>query len=116
MQIAVIGLGRMGANMVRRWTKDGHDCVVYDRSPEAVKALVNEGAKGAGSLDDMVAQLQTPRAVWLMVPAGVVKDTLAELLPKLQADDIVIDGGNSYYVDDLAHAKLAAQTGVKYVD
>jgi 6-phosphogluconate dehydrogenase len=116
MQIAVIGLGRMGANMVRRLTKDGHECVVFDRSADAVKALVKEGAKGSASLDEMVAQLRTPRAVWLMVPAGVVKDTLTELLPKLQPKDIIIDGGNSYYVDDLAHAKLAAQTGVRYVD
>ncbi len=116
MQIAMVGLGRMGANMTRRLTKDGHQCVVYDRSKEAVEALVKEGAKGSSSLEEMVAQLDKPRAVWLMVPAGVVEETLGELLPKLEAQDIVIDGGNSYYVDDLRHSKMAAKAGVHFVD
>ncbi len=116
MQIALVGLGRMGANMVRRLIKGGHECVVYDRSADAVKALVKEGAKGSSSIDDMVAKLQPPRAVWLMIPAGVVDETLQPLLPKLQANDIVIDGGNSYYVDDLRHAKMAAETGVQWID
>ncbi len=116
MQIAMVGLGRMGANMVRRLTKDGHQCVVYDRSQEAVQARVKEGATGSSSLDDMISKLQKPRAVWLMVPAGVVEETLGDLLPKMQPHDIVIDGGNSYYVDDLKHAKMAAEAGVEWVD
>ena len=116
MQIAMVGLGRMGANMVRRLTKGGHQCVVYDRSKDAVAALVKEGATGSSSLDEMVSTLQKPRAVWLMVPAGVVEETLNELLPKMQTGDIVIDGGNSYYVDDINHAKKAAEAGVKWVD
>ena len=116
MQIAMVGLGRMGANMVRRLTKGGHQCVVYDRSHEAVQALVKEGATGSSSLDDMISKLQKPRAVWLMVPAGVVEETLGDLLPKMQPHDIIIDGGNSYYIDDLKHSKLAAEAGVQWVD
>ncbi len=116
MQIAMVGLGRMGANMVRRLLKGGHTCVVFDRSEKAVEALVKEGATGSTSLDDMISKLQKPRAVWLMVPAGVVEDTLHELLPKLEPHDMVIDGGNSYYVDDLKHSKIAAETGVQFVD
>ncbi|HET9087851.1 MAG TPA: decarboxylating 6-phosphogluconate dehydrogenase [Acidobacteriaceae bacterium] len=116
MQIAMVGLGRMGANMVRRLIKGGHECVVYDRSQEAVQSLVKEGATGAASLEDMTAKLKTPRAVWLMVPAGVVDQTVQELRPHLQAHDIIIDGGNSHYVDDLRHAKAVGESGVKWVD
>lgn len=116
MQIAMVGLGRMGANMVRRLIKGGHECVVYDRSQDAVQSLVKEGAKGATSLKDMTAKLKTPRAVWLMVPAGVVDQTVQELRPHLQAHDIIIDGGNSHYVDDLRHAKAVGESGVKWVD
>ncbi len=112
----MVGLGRMGANMVRRLMKGGHECLVYDRSADAVGALEKEGAKGATSLKDLVSKLQTPRAVWLMVPAGVVDGTVAELQPLLQAHDIIIDGGNSYYVDDLRRSKSVAQTGIKWVD
>ena len=92
MQLGMIGLGRMGANMVRRLQKNGHQCVVYDRSAESVKQLANEGAAGSASLDDFVKKLQKPRAVWLMVPAGVVDATLRELAPKLEPGDIIIDG------------------------
>ena len=116
MQIAMIGLGRMGANMVRRLTKAGHECVVYDRDESAVKSLEKEGATGSSSLADMVSKLKKPRAVWLMVPAGVVEETLRDLLPNMEPHDMVIDGGNSYYVDDLQHAKIAAEAGVKWVD
>ena len=116
MQIAMVGLGRMGANMVLRLMKDGHECVVYDRSPDAVKALVGKGAKGSTSLEEMAGMLQKPRAVWLMVPAGVVDDTLADLRPHLEADDIIIDGGNSYYVDDLRRSNEVAEAKIKWVD
>jgi 6-phosphogluconate dehydrogenase len=116
MQIAMVGLGRMGANMVRRLMKDGHECVVYDRSADAVEALVKEGAVGAGSLEEMCSKLKTPRAVWLMVPAGVVDGTVEDLRPHLAAGDIVIDGGNSYYVDDLRRAKSVAENGLHWVD
>jgi len=116
MQIAMVGLGRMGANMVRRLTKGGHQCVVFDRSQDAVQSLVKEGATGATSLADMVAKLKKPRAVWLMVPAGVVDQTVQELRPHLQANDIIIDGGNSHYVDDLRHAKAVGEAGLKWVD
>ena len=116
MQIAMVGLGRMGANMVRRLIKGGHECVVYDHSADAVKSLAGEGATGAESLADMVGKLQAPRAVWLMVPAGVVDKTLEELVPLLKADDIIIDGGNSYYVDDLRRSKKVLESGVHWVD
>lgn len=116
MQIAMVGLGRMGANMVRRLMRAGHECVVYDRSQDAVAALAKEGAKPSSSLEDMTAKLSTPRAVWLMVPAGVVDATVAELQPHLEAGDIIIDGGNSYYVDDLRRAKKVAEAGLKWVD
>jgi 6-phosphogluconate dehydrogenase len=116
MQLGMIGLGRMGANMVRRLQKNGHQCVVYDRSAESVKQLAGEGAAGSASLDDFVKKLQKPRAVWLMVPAGVVDATLHELAGKLASGDIVIDGGNSYYIDDIRRAKELAAKGLHYVD
>jgi len=116
MQLGMIGLGRMGANMVRRLTKSGHQCVVYDRSPQAVETLAKEGASGASSLDDFVARLTTPRAVWLMVPAAVVDSSLDDVAPKLQKGDIVIDGGNSYYVDDIRRAQALEARGVRYLD
>ena len=116
MQIGMIGLGRMGANMVRRLIGGGHDCVVYDVSPAAVHALANERAAGALSLDDLVHRLAAPRAIWLMVPSAVVDTTIAELLPLLEADDILIDGGNSYYVDDIRRAKQLGALGIHYVD
>jgi 6-phosphogluconate dehydrogenase len=116
MQLGMIGLGRMGANMVRRLIKAGHNCVVFDRSPETVKQLAGEGATGATSLDDFVNKLQKPRAIWLMVPAAVVDSSIHELLPKLSKDDILIDGGNSYYIDDIRRAKELAPKGIHYVD
>jgi len=115
MQLGMIGLGRMGANMVRRLQKNGHQCVVYDRSPESVKQLVGEGATGSTSIDDFISKLQKPRAIWLMVPAAVVDATIADLAPKLSKDDILIDGGNSYYIDDIRRAKELAPKGVHYV-
>jgi 6-phosphogluconate dehydrogenase len=116
MQIGMIGLGRMGANMVRRLLRDGHDCVVYDRTPSAVAALVAEKATGAGSLGDFVKTLAKPRAVWLMVPAAVVDETIAGLVPLLDPGDILIDGGNSYYVDDIRRSKELGSKGLHYVD
>ena len=116
MQLGMIGLGRMGGNMVRRLLAGGHDCVVFDRSAEAVAALVKDKAVGAASLADFVKQLRTPRAVWLMVPAAVVDRAIADLLPLLEAGDILIDGGNSYYVDDIRRAKEVKAQGVHYVD
>ncbi|HEX9120292.1 MAG TPA: decarboxylating 6-phosphogluconate dehydrogenase [Terriglobales bacterium] len=116
MQIGMIGLGRMGANMVRRLLRGGHECVVFDANVGNVKQLAGEGAVGATSLDDFVRKLKTPRAVWLMLPAAVVDGTLKELAPRLQKDDIVIDGGNSYYIDDIRRAKELEPAGVKYVD
>jgi 6-phosphogluconate dehydrogenase len=116
MQLGMIGLGRMGANMVRRLIKNGHDCVVFDRSREAVGQLVKEKAVGANSLADFVKKLDSPRVVWLMVPAAVVDDTIKDLLPLLDADDILIDGGNSYYIDDVRRAKELAQKRIHYVD
>ena len=116
MQIGMIGLGRMGANMVRRIVKKGHRSVVFDRSPQAVADLVKEQAIGANSLADLMAKLQKPRAVWLMVPAAVVDQTIADLLPHLEAGDILIDGGNSYYVDDIKRAKELAAKQIHYVD
>jgi len=116
MQLGMIGLGRMGANMVRRLIKGGHHCVVYDRSSEAVQQLVKEKAVGAGSAAEFVKQLTKPRAVWLMVPAAVVDQTIAEILPLLERGDILIDGGNSYYVDDIRRAKELAAKQVHYVD
>ncbi|MGA6955216.1 MAG: decarboxylating 6-phosphogluconate dehydrogenase [Candidatus Acidiferrales bacterium] len=116
MQLGLIGLGRMGANMVRRLMKAGHECVVFDRAPASVQALAKEGAAGGSSIDDFMAKLKQPRAIWLMVPAAVVDSTLAQLTPKLQKDDIVIDGGNSYYIDDIRRAKELTQKGLHYVD
>jgi 6-phosphogluconate dehydrogenase len=116
MQLGMIGLGRMGANMVRRLIVGGHPCVVYDMSSAAVQELVKEQATGASSLADFVAKLTKPRAVWLMVPAAVVDRTIADLVPHLEAGDILIDGGNSYYVDDIRRAKELAPKGIHYVD
>ncbi len=116
MQLGMIGLGRMGANMVRRLLKGGHQCVVFDRSPKAVEELAKENALGASSLAEFVKQLETPRAVWLMVPAAVVDKTIADLVPHLEAGDILIDGGNSYYVDDIRRAKELVTKRIHYVD
>ncbi len=116
MQLGMIGLGRMGANMVRRLMKAGHNCVVFDMSPKAVEELVQEKAVGAASIKDLVAKLAKPRAVWLMVPAAVVDKTIAELLPSLDPDDILIDGGNSYYIDDIRRAKELSAKKIHYVD
>jgi 6-phosphogluconate dehydrogenase len=116
MQLGMIGLGRMGANMVRRLMRGGHSCVVYDRTPAMVHALVAEGATGETELDGFVARLTTPRTIWLMVPAGVVDTMLENLLPRLASGDVVIDGGNSFYRDDIARAKRIAERGVHYVD
>jgi 6-phosphogluconate dehydrogenase len=116
MQIGMIGLGRMGANMVRRLIAAGHQCVVFDMSPKAVEQLSSEKATGASSLADLVKKLQKPRAVWMMVPAAVVDGTIADLLPSLERDDILIDGGNSYYVDDIRRAKDLTAKDIHYVD
>src|SRR5438093_2415739 len=116
MQLGMVGLGRMGANMVRRLLKGGHRCVVFDMSPKAVNELAQEQATGSSSLHDFVTKLEKPRAVWLMVPAAVVDKTIADLLPDLEAEDILIDGGNSYYVDDIRRAKELAAKRIHYVD
>ena len=116
MQLGMIGLGRMGANMVRRLIKNGHQCVVYDRSPQAVAELVKEKAVGVSSLADLVKKLEKPRAVWLMVPAAIVDTSIADLIALLEAADILIDGGNSYYVDDIRRAKELAHKKIHYVD
>ncbi|MFJ5549125.1 phosphogluconate dehydrogenase (NAD(+)-dependent, decarboxylating) [Streptomyces sp. NPDC093225] len=116
MQLGMVGLGRMGANLVRRLMRDGHRLVVNDVSPDAVRALEQEGATPARSLEELVDRLERPRAVWLMVPAGVVQETLDKLVPLLDPDDTVIDGGNSYYRDDIARARDLAPQGVHYVD
>src|SRR6202790_4201426 len=116
MQIGMIGLGRMGANMVRRLIRKSHSCVVFNRSPQAVNELVQEKAIGATSFADVVKKLAKPRAIWLMVPAAVVDDTIADLLPHLEAGDIIIDGGNSYYVDDIRRAKDLTHRKIHYVD
>src|SRR5215467_7878312 len=105
MQLGMIGLGRMGANMVRRLLKNGQECVVFDRSPKVVNELVKEKATGATSLSDLVAKLDRPRAIWLMVPAAVVDEMIGELSPLLESGDIIIDGGNSYYVNNLQPPK-----------
>src|SRR5246500_1244539 len=116
MQLGMIGLGRMGANMVRRLLKAGHEGVVFDMSPKAVEALVEEKASGSSSLADLAEKLTKPRAVWLMVPAAVVDKTIAGLVPSLEPGDIVIDGGNSYYVDDIRRATELATKEIHYVD
>ena len=116
MQLGMIGLGRMGANMVRRLMHGGHQCVVYDRNADAVAALAAEGAAGASSLDDFISKMQPARAVWLMVPAAVVDSTLKDLGARMDAGDIVIDGGNSYYVDDIRRAAELKSKGLHYVD
>ncbi|MGB6482059.1 MAG: decarboxylating 6-phosphogluconate dehydrogenase [Candidatus Acidiferrales bacterium] len=116
MQIGMIGLGRMGANMVRRLMRGGHQCVVFDMNAANVKQLAGEGAAGANSLDEFVKKLNKPRAIWMMVPAGAVDATLKELSPRLESGDIVIDGGNSYYIDDIRRAKDLGAKGIQYVD
>lgn len=116
MQLGMIGLGRMGANMVRRLMKDGHECVVYDVAPQAVEGIAKEGATGTGSLDDFVAKLGKPRAIWMMVPAAFVDGTLGELSKRVEKGDIIIDGGNSYYKDDIRRAKELGKSGIHYID
>jgi len=116
MQLGMIGLGRMGSNLVRRLMRDGHRCVAYDVNPGSVKTLEGEGATGAGSLEDFVARLEKPRAAWLMVPAGVVGPTLEQLVPLLEPGDTVVDGGNSYYRDDIMRARQLAARKIHYLD
>jgi 6-phosphogluconate dehydrogenase len=112
----MIGLGRMGANLVRRLMRDGHECVAYDVSADPVKELAGEGATGAFTVEEFVSKLSTPRAIWIMVPAAFVDDTIAKLLPHLDEGDIVIDGGNSYYRDDIDRAARLKPSGIHYVD
>ncbi|HJZ95524.1 MAG TPA: decarboxylating 6-phosphogluconate dehydrogenase [Candidatus Solibacter sp.] len=116
MQLGMVGLGRMGANMVRRLLRGGHECVVFDMSPKAVQDLAEEKATGSKDMRDFVSKLQTPRAIWLMVPAGVVDETIAKIVPLLEAGDILIDGGNSYYIDDIRRAKELAEKKIHYAD
>jgi 6-phosphogluconate dehydrogenase len=117
MQLGMVGLGRMGANMVRRLARSGHECVVFDMSSKTVGEMAKEkGVTGSSSLKDFVSKLVKPRAIWLMIPAGVVEQTIAEIVPHLESDDILIDGGNSYYVDDIRRAKELAPKGIHYVD
>jgi 6-phosphogluconate dehydrogenase len=116
MELGMIGLGRMGANLVRRLMRHGHDCVVYDVQQASVQRLAGEGAAGAGSLDELVAKLTPPRAVWVMVPAGFAGETVAELGERMEPHDVVIDGGNSYYRDDLDRAQALAAKGIHYLD
>ena len=116
MQLGMIGLGRMGSNMVRRLMKGGHECVVFDMNPASVKQIAGEGATAATSLDDQVRKLKKPRAVWLMVPAAVVDSTLQELAPRLEPGDAIIDGGNSYYIDDIRRAKELRAQKISYLD
>ena len=117
MQLGMIGLGRMGANMVRRLMKAGHQCVVFDQSQEAVKALAADGATGASSLTDFIGHLAKPRAAWVMVPAGEpTESTVKDLAAIMEPGDTIIDGGNSYYKDDIRRAKMLQKSGVNYVD
>ena len=116
MQLGMVGLGRMGANMVKRLINGGHECVVFDRSPQSVADLVKDKAVGASALADMVSKLKKPRAIWLMIPAAAVDSTIADIVPHLEKDDILIDGGNSYYIDDIRHAKQLAEKGIHFVD
>jgi 6-phosphogluconate dehydrogenase len=116
MQLGMVGLGRMGANMVRRLMKGGHTCTVFDMSQKSVEELAKEGAVGSSSIKDFVSKLQKPRAIWLMIPAAVVDSTIQQIVPFLEAGDILIDGGNSYYIDDIRHAKDLAPKGIHFVD
>ena len=116
MQLGMVGLGRMGANMVRRLMRDGHDCVVYDVSKDAVTDLEGDGAMGSGSLKEFVGKLDRPRAIWLMVPAGYVQETVDQLADLLAEDDVIVDGGNSFYRDDVNRAKQLAPKKIHYVD
>ena len=116
MHLGMVGLGRMGANMVRRLMKGGHNCVVFDMSQKSVAELAKDGATGSSSIQDFVSKLQKPRAIWLMIPAAVVDSTIAEIAPHLEAGDILIDGGNSYYIDDIRRAKDLQPKGIHYVD
>jgi 6-phosphogluconate dehydrogenase len=117
MQLGMIGLGRMGANIVRRLMRDGHECVVFDRNPDSVKQLAREGAMGATALEEFVGKLTKPRAAWVMVPAGdPTEQTVMSLAERMQAGDIIIDGGNSYYKDDVRRAKALQGKGIRYVD
>src|SRR6185437_10199769 len=116
MQIGMIGLGRMGASMVRRLMRGGHDCVVYDVNADAVAGVVKEGARGASSLDAFAAALKKPRVAWMMVPAAVVEQTVVDLSDRFERGDIIVDGGNSHYIDDIRRAKLLGSRGMHYVD
>ena len=116
MQLGMVGLGRMGANIVRRLHRNGHECVVYDIQPEAVASLAKEGAVGAGSLEDFVRKLAQPRAIWMMVPVASVDSTLRDLVPLLEEDDLVIDGGNAHYHDDIHRAAELQAKGIHYLD
>ena len=117
MQLGMVGLGRMGANMVRRLVAHGHECVVFDMSPKVVEEMAKQkGIAGSSSLQDMVTKLAKPRAIWMMIPAGVVEKTIQQIAPHLEAGDILIDGGNSYYIDDIRRAKELAAKGINYVD
>src|SRR5215510_2120410 len=116
MQVGMVGLGRMGANMTRRLLKGGHDCVVFNRSPQPVQELVKEKAVGATSITDLVTKLQKPRVVWMMVPAGIVDEMIVQILPSLASGDILVDGGNSYYIDDIRRANELKTKGIRFVD
>ena len=116
MQLGMVGLGRMGANMVRRLMRGGHRCVVFDLFPKAVEGLAKEGAMGAAAFEDLAKRLDKPRKIWLMVPAAAVDKTISDLLPFLESGDTIIDGGNSYYVDDIQRAKELAAKDIHYVD
>src|ERR1700685_1890471 len=116
MQLGMVGLGRMGSNMVKRLLNNGHTAVVYDRSAQVVQELEKQKAVGASSLADMVSKLSKPRAIWLMIPAAVVDQTIAEIAPHLESGDILIDGGNSYYIDDIRRSGALAPKGIQYVD
>src|ERR1700691_1323096 len=116
MQLGMIGLGRMGANLVRRLLRDGHRAVAYDVNPDVVKSLEADGAEGANSLEEFVSKLEKPRNIWIMVPAAIVDPTLEKLVPLLDADDVVIDGGNSYYRHDITRAAALKKSGLHYVD